>query len=71
MNSEQVLIHVRFSPDGTVVEIGDRPWSLTGQSWFNLLNEQADATYQALAGGRAVFRLPRETIDTLKLAAVN
>jgi hypothetical protein len=71
MNSEQVMIHVRFSPDGSVVEIGERPWAMTGQAWYNLLIEQPDAGYQALSGGRAVFRMPRDTVETLKLAAVN
>jgi len=70
MSSEQVLIHVRFSPDGTVTEIGERPAVIPAQAWFNLLTEEAGSTYQALSGGRALFRLPRDTVDALKLGAM-
>jgi hypothetical protein len=71
MNLENVMIHVRFAPDGSVIEIGERPWALTGQSWFEVLTAQTGASYQTLSGGRALFKLPRETVDALKLAALN
>ena len=65
MDQQSVIIHVRFAPNGTVVEIGERPGGLTPQEWFNLLSERTDA-YQALAGGRGIFRLTRAVVDALK-----
>ncbi len=66
MENDKVMIHVRFAPDGTVTEIGERPSALTAQAWFNRLSDGAGDGYQTLSGGRGLFRLPRERIDTLK-----
>jgi hypothetical protein len=68
--STNVLIHARFAPNGTVVEIGERPAALTPQDWFNFLSDNAGANYQALAGGRGLFRLTRTETDALKTTAV-
>ena len=68
MNQQNVIIHARFAPNGTVVEISERPGGLSPQEWFNVLSEKTDA-YQALAGGRGVFRLTREIIDSVKQEA--
>jgi hypothetical protein len=68
--STNVLIHARFAPNGTVVEIGERPAALTPQDWFNYLSDNAGANYQALAGGRGLFRLTRTETDALKTSAV-
>lgn len=68
--STKVLIHARFAPNGTVVEIGERPAALTPQDWFNFLSDNAGANYQALAGGRGLFRLTRTETDALKTSAV-
>lgn len=65
MSQQNVIIHARFAPNGTVVEISERPGGLSPQEWFNVLSRRTDA-YQALAGGRGVFRLTREVIDALK-----
>lgn len=65
-----VMIHARFAPNGTVVEIGERPPALTPQDWFNFLSDNAGAKYQALAGGRGLFRLTRTEADALKASAV-
>jgi hypothetical protein len=70
MESQSVVIHLRFAPDGTVTEISERPTALTPQAWFNFLSEKAATVYQALAGGRGVFRLTRDKVDALKAEAV-
>jgi hypothetical protein len=62
------LIHLRFQPDGTVVEIGERPLNVPAQKWFNYLSGHTLNCYQALSGGRGFFRLPREKVDSLKAA---
>ena len=64
----QTLIHVRFSPDGTVTEIGARPQGVDAQSWFNYLSQAAGNAYQALSGGRGLFRLEPQELDGLKEA---
>jgi hypothetical protein len=61
-----VIIHVRFAPNAAVVEISERPPALSPQDWFNFLSYQAPAAYQALSGGRGVFRLTRGEVDALK-----
>lgn len=62
----QTLIHVRFSPDGSVTEIGARPQDIDAQTWFNHLSRTAGNAYQALSGGRGVFRLSPEALDQIK-----
>lgn len=68
--SQNVMIHTRFAPNGSVVEIGERPASLSPQDWFDFLSDNAGLKYQALAGGRGVFRLTRAETDALKAGAV-
>ena len=64
----ECLIHVRFNPDGTVAEIGERPHSVPAQAWFKYLSQNTHNAYQALAGGRGLFRIPRTAVDALKAA---
>jgi hypothetical protein len=64
----QTLIHVRFSPDGTVTEIGARPEGVLAQAWFDHLSRTAGSGYQALAGGRGIFRVEHEQLDGIKAA---
>lgn len=54
---ENITLHVRFAPDGTVAEISERPAALTPQQWFNKLSEAIGMkAYQTFAGGRACSR---------------
>jgi hypothetical protein len=63
----QVMIHVRFHPNGSVIEIGERPKGKNPQQWFDFLSERiGDKAYQALMGGRGVFRMTREACDALR-----
>jgi len=36
MDSANVMIHVRFAPNGTVIEISERPPGVSPQDWFIL-----------------------------------
>ena len=69
METQNVVLHARFAPNGTVVEISERPSSLSPQDWFNFLSDKAGDVYQAFAGGRGVFRLTKAELDALKQAA--
>lgn len=71
MENGPVLIHVRFSADGTVTEIGERPPDTSAQDWFNRLSDKGGASYQPLSGGRGVFRFVRAEVDALKATAAN
>ena len=66
MEPQKVLIHVRFAPNGTVVEISERPKALSPQEWFDSLCDKAGTTYQPLSGGRGVFRLTVDEVETFK-----
>jgi hypothetical protein len=66
MESQNVIIHVRFAPNASVVEISERPTALSPQEWFNCLCDKAGTDYQPLSGGRGVFRLTRAQVDALK-----
>lgn len=66
MESTNIIVHVRFAPNGTVTEIGERPEALEPQDWFNFLSEKAGTNYQTLSGGRGVFRLTRGEVEALK-----
>jgi len=69
MDSDIVLIHVRFGSDGSVVEISERPAPLSPQQWFNLLSDGLLDQYQALAGGRGIFRISRGKVESLRAEA--
>jgi hypothetical protein len=68
MSNADVMIHVRFSPDGSVTEIGERPGETAPQRWFNYLTEKVGTAYQPLSGGRGVFRVERGAVDEMKAA---
>jgi hypothetical protein len=66
MSSDEVLIHVRFSPDGAVTDIGERPAATPPQNWFNQLAAKFGEVYQPLSGGRGLFRVARSDVDSFK-----
>jgi hypothetical protein len=66
----ECLIHVSFNPDGTVALIGERPQGVAAQAWFKYLSRNTLNRYQALAGGRGLFKIPRPEVDRLKAACV-
>ena len=66
MSNDSVMIHVRFAPDGTVKEIGERPAGLGAQDWFNRLSTEGASVYQALSGGRGLFRLTPVQLQSLQ-----
>ncbi len=70
MNDTSVMVHVRFAPDGSVVEIGERPQWAAAQEWYDVLCNKIGGSFEFLSGGRGVFRAARADIDSLKAAAV-
>lgn len=66
----EVILHMKFINNGSVVEAGETPASLTAQQWFNFLSLAVPSAYQALAGGRGVFRFTKAELAVLKADAV-
>ncbi len=66
MSSDIVMLHVRFAPDGSVVEISERPKPHSAQAWFDWISLNVPLAYQALSGGRGVFRIPRDKLEELR-----
>lgn len=62
----ECMIHLRFNLDGTCAEIGERPKGVGAHDWFKYLSRNTSNKYQALAGGRGLFRLPRPQVETLQ-----
>ncbi len=71
MATETRLVHVRFAPNGTVTEIGERPAPITVQEWFHVLSRRAGTAYQPLSGGRGLFRLTPSLLQDLQAQAVS
>jgi hypothetical protein len=61
----QVIIHVRFHPNGRVNTVNHRPDRVDPQDWFDLLCREAPSSYQPLAGGRGVFRIQSNDFDAI------
>lgn len=69
MSDEVLMIHVSFAPDGTVRGIGEKPAGTSPQAWFDQLTRHSAGGYQALSGGRGVFRLPRTALAELQVGS--
>ena len=70
MDPSAILIHVTFAADGTVVSISSKPESSGPQQWFNFLTRHTTDCYQALSGGRGVFKVPAGQLHDLQNACV-
>jgi hypothetical protein len=67
---DKVVVHVRFAPNGDVVEVGERVRGKNPQEWFDFLaNMYGHHHYLGLSGGRGVFRLTKEQLEKAKAEA--
>ncbi|WP_163097639.1 hypothetical protein GL267_007470 [Acidithiobacillus ferrianus] len=71
MESSRVIIHARFANDGSVREIGECPSGISPQDWFNALSRHSANGYEALSGGRGIFRLAPAAIEQAKAAVLS
>ena len=58
-----VIVLVRFAPDGTVTEISARPETVPPQTWFNALSAKFGSSFRALTGGRATFVISADALS--------
>jgi hypothetical protein len=66
----QVVVHVRFAPNGDVVEVGERVKGKNPQEWFDFLAAKYGGQhYLGLSGGRGVFRLTKDQLELAKSEA--
>jgi hypothetical protein len=64
--SDDVLIHVRFHPNADIASMaGECPEHISPKDWYTLLHKEAPGCYQAFAGGRGFFRIPRSTFNAI------
>lgn len=68
MSENGIQVLVRFAPDGTVTQIGERPEGVAPQAWFNHLTRHAGDTFRALSGGRGAFRLGADRLEAARAA---
>lgn len=66
MENNEIMIHVRFAPNGAVTEISDCPTDASPQKWFDFLSRSTSNSYASLSGGRGVYRMSREQVVSLK-----
>ena len=62
---DDVLVHVRYHPNGEIFSIGERPARLSAREWLTYLLDAASPHYQLFAGGRGFFRIPRPKFETM------
>jgi len=71
LNSAPVLLHVRFRPDTTILNIDECPAEMTNKEWFKRLCARAGGKFATRAGGRGFFRLTHVELETLKAQRPN
>jgi hypothetical protein len=62
---DEVIVHVRFHPNGLVNTIDCRPEHLSREVWFYHLRCGAPLNYQVFAGGRGMFRIQRSRFEDI------
>jgi hypothetical protein len=67
--SGNVVVNVRFAPDGLVCAVTFRPEHMSPQAWFDHLCRMAPQTYRALSGGRGSFCIGRDDFAVMSAAA--
>jgi len=61
----EVVVNVRFQPNGLVNMINHKPEYLNSQEWFDRLSRAASTYYIALSGGRGAFSIPGDTFQLI------
>ncbi len=61
----EVVVNVRFQPNGLVNMINHKPQGLNDQEWFDRLCRVASPHYMPLSGGRGAFTIPGDTFQLI------
>ncbi len=65
---DDVVVNVRFMPNGLVNTIPNLPEAMRPQVWFDHLCRSAPLTYKPLSGGRGTFVIGRDEFATIRSA---
>ena len=71
MDASAILTHVTFAPDGSVAAISSKPEAAGPQQWFNFLTRNTTDCFQALSGGRGVFKVSAAQFPELQAACAS
>ncbi len=61
----EVVVNVRFQPNGLVNMINYKPQGINDQEWFDRLCRVASSHYMPLSGGRGAFTIPGDTFQLI------
>jgi hypothetical protein len=61
----EVVVNVRFQPNGLVLQINNKPQNLSDQEWFDRLCRVASGCFRALSGGRGAFSIPGDQFQLI------
>jgi hypothetical protein len=61
----EVVVNVRFQPNGLVSMINHKPEGISDQEWFDRLCRVASGHFMALSGGRGAFCIPGDTFQLI------
>jgi hypothetical protein len=61
----EVVVNVRFQPNGLVLHINNKPQDMGDQEWFDRLCRVASTNFMALSGGRGAFRIPGDQFQLI------
>ncbi|MFG1345228.1 hypothetical protein V5F59_10070 [Xanthobacter autotrophicus DSM 431] len=62
---DDVIVHVRFSPNGDIFTIDRLPEGVSPKAWYEKLYLNATPYYRTFSNGRGFFRIPAEVFAAL------
>lgn len=63
-----IIVNVRFLPNGLVNTITQKPEHLSPQDWFDYLCKAVPLAYRPLSGGRGTFTIEADDFTALRSA---
>jgi len=61
----EVVVNVRFQPNGLVLSINHKPENLDAQEWFDRLCRVSGTNFMPLSGGRGAFTIPGDRFQLI------
>ncbi len=61
----EVVVNVRFQPNGLVLSINHKPEHLGAQEWFDRLCRVSGTNFMSLSGGRGAFTIPGDMFQLI------
>jgi hypothetical protein len=61
----EVVVNVRFQPNGLVLSINHKPENLDAQEWFDRLCRVSGTSFMPLSGGCGAFCIPGDMFQLI------